>query len=174
MSVAEVNLVHASRLVSCIPFCTVPRPSIPSHGTEGLWAFSFLKPAAFEWGCSMLELCTGLVLHLAAARDVLQTNRRIRAKGSFGHLRFVVPGKHGQAETLQIRVTGISFGIPSMERLVFVNTLTEAVRNSVDWLHAETWRPVTSNRMLDPGFVVEDLSDDELWARRHRLAGKCP
>ena len=66
-------------------------------------------------------------------------------------------------------MTGISFGIPSMERLV----LTEAVRNSVDWLHAETWRPVTSNRMLDPGFVFEDLSDDELWARRHRLAGKC-
>ena len=121
----------------------------------------------------MLELCDGMVLHLAAARDVLQTNRRIRAKGSLGHLRFVVPGLHGQPKTLKLRLTGISFGIPSLQRFVFVNSLIEAVRTSVDWLHCQTWTPVAANTMVDPGVVVGDQSNDCVWARWRRLGAKC-
>lgn len=168
----EMSLYHATRegLLHSILGEGV-FASIPAHGTEGLWAFALFSPETFAWGHTCLETTRGLFLHLRTpvVGEHLQQNRRIRAGGEFGFLRWVVSGQNGRPN-LRCRVVAVSFLLPTAQEVVWKLGLKTAIRNCVSWAFGYCWEnSVLQDRLARR--LRQEASD--LVARKNQVGQRC-
>ena len=143
----SVELYHSTRqgLLHNI-FRFGVRATIPSHKTQGLWAFSVPTLEGYAWGRTGIETLYGCKLELQApltfwngSTAVLHHNRRIAGDGDFGHLRWVVRG-NPHSSLLPCRVKAVRFLLPSQQLLDYTLQLRISIKNCVNWSFGCTWQ----------------------------------
>ena len=119
--------------------------SIESHGTDGFWAFALSTVRGYDWGRTDFETMHGCMLELKAPltfcdgyTGALQHNARIASTGAWGHLRWVVPGKH-KSTSLPVMITHVKFLLPTAKMLHYKLQLRTAIKNSVYWSFGYSW-----------------------------------
>ena len=115
------------------------------------WTFALSTVGGYEWGRTDMETLFGCKLELQAPvtfwdgyLGALHHNKKIAGTGEFGHLRWVVRGKHNSPK-LPVLITHVRFLLPSLRMLQFRLQLRTSIKNSLCWSFGCTWNNADIN-----------------------------